>query len=245
MSYQPRYYRDSFSTERFHSFKIVVDESDLWVGVDKGSYCSSMGDFCKKIVVDLREEIEKYIKTLPVFLISLEPIEANDNMPDFAKELILAGSKARVGPMAAVAGFFAGYLGRKIIESYKIKELVIENGGDLFAKIVKPLSVSVYAGETFFSGKTGVSIPPGTYGICTSSGTVGHSYSMGKADAVMVVCKDITLADAYATALANKVTKPGKVDEIITLAKEIDEILFCTIICADRVGVCGELKFVC
>ena len=42
-------------------------------------------------------------------------------------------------------------------------------------------------------------------GICTSSGTVGHSLSFGKADAVCVKAKSVSLADAAATAIGNMV----------------------------------------
>jgi hypothetical protein len=42
-------------------------------------------------------------------------------------------------------------------------------------------------------------------GICSSSGTFGHSYSYGKADLVMVFSENAALADAYATAIANRI----------------------------------------
>jgi hypothetical protein len=42
-------------------------------------------------------------------------------------------------------------------------------------------------------------------GICASSGTVGHSLSFGKADAVIIVASNAALADAVATATANRV----------------------------------------
>ena len=49
-------------------------------------------------------------------------------------------------------------------------------------------------------------------GICTSSGTVGHSLSFGKADAVVVTAGSATLADAAATAICN--VGPGLGDVI-------------------------------
>lgn len=244
MTYQPRFYRGDFSTGRFQAFSFAVGETDLWVGVDKRSFCASMIEFCRKLVVNLRVEAEKYIEANPEFLKSLEPISVDDCMPGFAKEMTLAGYKANVGPMAAIAGYFAGYVGSRMLGNYKIKELVIENGGDIFTKTDKPLSVSVYAGESFFSGKISVIIPRGTYGICTSSGTVGHSYSMGNADAVMAICNDITLADAYATALANRVRSPENVDNVVSVAKSKKEILSCIAICRDKIGMCGKFEVV-
>ena len=40
-------------------------------------------------------------------------------------------------------------------------------------------------------------------GICTSSGTVGHSISFGRADAVTVFASEASVADAHATSIAN------------------------------------------
>ena len=244
MTYQPRFYREKFSNGRFESFSFALEQTDLWVGVDKSAYCVSMIEFCKMKVKNLRDEIERYIRYNPEFLNTLDPIVVDDIMPELASEMAEAANKAKVGPMAAIAGCFAGYIGRQIMENYNINELVIENGGDIFASVVNPLSVSVYAGESFFSDKTVVIVPPGTYGICTSSGTVGHSYSMGKADAVMVICKDITLADAYATALANRVQSQEHVDNVVSLAKSKEEILSCVIVCEDKIGICGKFDVV-
>ncbi len=44
------------------------------------------------------------------------------------------------------------------------------------------------------------------YGICTSSATVGHSFSFGTADSVTVFSPDPILADATATAICNALT---------------------------------------
>ena len=242
MTYQPRFYRGDFSTGRFQAFCFAVGESDLWVGVDKQAFCASMVDFCKSLVAKLRKSVEVYIGNYPEFLNSLEPLITDKSMPGFAKKMIIAGSKAGVGPMASIAGYFAGYMGWRLLENYKIKEVVIENGGDIFAKVNKPLLVSIYAGESFFSGKVGVVIPRGTYGICTSSGTVGHSYSKGNSDGVMIVCRDITLADALATSHANSVENPGSIDSVIAMAKSKKEILSCIAICRDKIGICGGLE---
>jgi ApbE superfamily uncharacterized protein (UPF0280 family) len=42
-------------------------------------------------------------------------------------------------------------------------------------------------------------------GVCSSSGRIGHSLSMGNSDVVCVIAKSAPLADAAATALANMV----------------------------------------
>lgn len=50
---------------------------------------------------------------------------------------------------------------------------------------IKPLLVGLFAGKSPLTGKIGLKFEPGSsLGICTSSGTVGHSLSFGKCDAV-------------------------------------------------------------
>ena len=49
--------------------------------------------------------------------------------------------------------------------------------------------------------------------ICTSSATVGHSLSFGKADAVTNTSKDASIADAAATAVGNIVKSAGDIEK--------------------------------
>ena len=73
-------------------------------------------------------------------------------------------------------------------------EVIVENGGDVFLKSSGPLDLGLYAGENSpFSGEIKLRIDPSGagIGICTSSGTVCHSLSMGKADAVTAVAREM------------------------------------------------------
>ena len=110
--------------------------------------------------------------------------------------MIFAAQAAGVGPMAAVAGALAEQVGQRLLKS--TSEVIIENGGDIFIGARQILTVGVYAGGSPLSLKLGLRIDPakGIRGICTSSGTVGHSLSFGKADAVCVLSDSCALADA-------------------------------------------------
>ena len=242
MKYILRTYRDKFSKDRFESFDVVVKDSDIWVGVDKESYSGLMKNFCTQQIFFLRNLLEDYIVKNQQFKMSLTPIEMEEGMPFVAKEMIKYSSKVGVGPMATVAGYFADYIGNKIIQEFNIKEIVLENGGDIFVFLKKSMIVSIFAGDSVLSEKVGVVIPEGSFGICTSSGTVGHSYSEGIADAVMVVCENPSLADAYATFLANKIKSKDNVVDAINIAKSKKEILSCVIICQDNIGICGNFE---
>lgn len=95
--------------------------------------------------------------------------------------------------MSAVAGAFARETGRMLRREFGVGEVVVENGGDIYADVHRPLDVALFAGESPLSERVGLHIPGGAFplGICTSSGTVGPSLSFGRADAVMIVCCDV------------------------------------------------------
>jgi hypothetical protein len=66
--------------------------------------------------------------------------------------------------------------------------------------------------------------------------------SFGKADAVVVICEDVLLADAFATAFGNKVKSPNDVEKAINQAEKYPEILSLLIICEDKIGIKGEYE---
>jgi hypothetical protein len=91
----------------------------------------------------------------------------------------------------------------------------------------------------------GLQIPAGSrLGVCTSSATVGHSLSLGKADAAMIICNDAALADAYATTLGNQVSRPEDVQGAIDWAQTVPAIRAALVIIGETMGVCGEYQLV-
>jgi len=115
--------------------------------------------------------------------------------------------------MAAVAGSIAqlsmGYL---INEGAKMT--IIDNGGDVALKTNKDVIIGIYAGDSSLSGQIGFKIKPKKtpMGVCTSSGTVGHSISFGRSDSVTVFADEASVADALATSIANEVM--GDIDSV-------------------------------
>jgi ApbE superfamily uncharacterized protein (UPF0280 family) len=106
------------------------------------------------------------------------------------------------------------------------------------------MTVGVYAGDSPFSGGLALEIEPEEtpMGICTSSGTVGHSISLGRADAVIVLSPSTALADAAATATANTVEQAGDIPNGIAFARGIVGLRGVVIIKDDRIGVWGQVK---
>ena len=153
-----------------------------------------------------RHEIERYIIHDPFFNISLEPI-AIENGPDIILKMAAASLKAGVGPMAVVAGAVA-HAGISAAQKKGAVFCIIDNGGDIAMVTDRTVRVGLYAGNSSLSGKYAFLIPPKKemFGICTSSATVGHSFSFGTADSVTVFSSDPILADAVATAVCNSLS---------------------------------------
>lgn len=246
--FQPRVYRDTFNTERFASFTLQYRDTDLWIGVDHGSFSPEMAEFLQSEVVQLWQGLEGYIQNHPEFQTSHSPVILPGNAPEAAILMAEAGNRAGTGPMAAVAGFVAWHTGEILRQKFGAKEIVVENGGDFYLLLKNDLTMTIFAGPSPLSDKIAVVIPADATpcGVCTSSGTVGHSFSYGKADAVMVVCQSPLLADAWATSLANRIQSADDIGHVLNFSEEFPEIQSLIIICEDKVGIRGnfDTKFV-
>ena len=243
-SYEKRTYRAQFNSDRFQSFQVNYLETDLWIGINPSSFKEEMKEISLLKINELRTKLDVYIIEEPFFKKSLKPFQPAENAPSEAKEMAVAAEKAGVGPMAAVAGLFAREVGETLLKNFSVEEMVIENGGDIFVLLKNELVLSVFAGESPLSERIGLVIPAekSKLGICTSAGTVGPSLSFGKADAVVVICEDSVLADAFATAFGNKVKSPNDVEKVINQSEKYPEILSMLIICEDKVGVRGDYE---
>ena len=238
-TYEPRFYRLWSKEKDLVSFNVVVKETDLFIQARR--------DLRKKalaVVSKQRSLLEKYIERHPGFVTALQPFPVGDNAPHIVKEMAAAAEKVGVGPMAAVAGAFAEFVGRELLNFSS--ELIVENGGDIFLKNLKHRLVGVYAGDTPFTGKIALKIEPEEtpLGICTSSGTVGHSFSFGSADAAIVVSPSTPLADAAATAIGNLVKANDDINRGIEFAKSIDGLKGVAVIKDDRMALWGQIEIV-
>jgi ApbE superfamily uncharacterized protein (UPF0280 family) len=242
--FQPRTYRNQFNSARFQSFEVKYLETDLWIGVNPSSFKKEMKAVAFDKIKELRTRLDEYILLEPFFKKSLKPFQPSENAPGEAREMAAAAEKAGVGPMAAIAGLFAREVGEGLLQNFSVEEMVIENGGDIFVLLKNELVLSVFAGESPLSERIGLVIPSekNKMGICTSAGTVGPSMSFGKADAVVVICEDAVLADAFATAFGNKVKTPNDVEKVINQAEKYLEILSLLIICEDKIGIKGDFE---
>jgi len=237
--YQPRTYRHWVKGDDLVAFNVVVKETDLYLRAT-----SNLRRKAHRLVLKHREGIEKYIARHHDFLTSLEPLDVEPDAPKIVRDMADATRLAGVGPMAAVAGAIAEYVGKELLEFSP--EVIVENGGDIFLKSRRQRTIGIYAGNSPLTGKLGLEIEPEDtpLGICTSSGTVGHSLSFGRADAVVVLADSATMADAAATAIGNRVSEPADIEKGIEFARGIGRLRGVVIIKDDKLGVWGEVKLV-
>jgi ApbE superfamily uncharacterized protein (UPF0280 family) len=243
--YEPRIYRKDMNRERFRFFRVLVHESDLLLGVPKNDFRRGMAACVEKELIRLRELVLEHSKIEPGFLQSLDPLDLpvrGSNVADEIRTMITCGLKTGTGPMASVAGLFAQQAGKKLVSDYGINEVIVENGGDLYVRNEQQVLSMIHAGSSSISDRMAFVIPPGEWGICTSSGTMGHSFSQGNADALTVVMHSAPLADSWATALANRVSSAGDMDGVLAWVAGIHDILGFALIIDEQIGIRGELE---
>lgn len=229
-------YRTRHAAKDLTYFRISAEETDLHIG----ARCDLSRE-ALAAALEARRQVLEEIEVRPRFRTSLEPLRPHGTEPPLVSTMLTAGQLASVGPMAAVAGAIAESVGRALLPLSR--EIIVENGGDIFLAGRKERHVAVYAGQNPLSGLLAVVVRPGDgLGVCTSSGTVGHSLSLGRADAALVIAKDCALADAAATYLGNLATDAGQIDRALELVCSIPGIDGALVIAGDKLGVKGQVE---
>ena len=230
-------YRKRVHPRDLISFRVLIKETDLLV--------SSSRDLTQQTrdrVYHYRRQLEDYIRSKSDFLSTLLPYPEDPFAPEIIREMISVTRMFGVGPMAAVAGAIAQFVGSDLLSH--AEEVIVENGGDIFVKTKRPATVSIFAGTSRLSNKLGLIIHPEEMptGICTSSATVGHSLSLGAADAVCIVAKSASMADAAATALGNRITNRSKLKSVVESMREFKDIKGGVVIIGKTMATWGEIE---
>jgi hypothetical protein len=239
MAYEERTYRKHVKTDGLVSFTVMVKETDVLISASR-----NLEQEARDAVVEARFNIEEYIKRHPEFLSSLSPLPYDETAPDMVKEMLRASASAGVGPMASVAGAVAEYVGKALLTH--CDEIIVENGGDIFIKVNREITVSIFAGESPLSNRIGLRLSSSnsSTSICTSSGTIGPSLSFGTADAVTILSSSAFLADAAATAVGNTVKSAHNIQKAIDAGKQIPQVDGILIIKDEHMGVWGNINLV-
>ena len=149
-----------------------------------------------------------------------------------------------VGPMAAVAGAVCDYLASGLGSS--CRHLIIENGGDVFIKSDRDIDVGVYLKNKHFADRIYLKVKAGytPCGLCSSSGSFGHSLSIGKSDLVTVMAESTISADSAATSVANNINSSKDILKTINSYKIIKDIKGILIVKNNKLGVWGNIELI-
>ena len=235
--YVIRDYRNSIADNKLVSFNVVIKESDLFISAD-----SNLAGEATASLFKIRSSIESYINDHPEFRFSLRPIPFDDMAPPVVLRMLGASKAAGVGPMAAVAGAVADHVGMDLLKLSR--NVIIENGGDVFIQTENDLHVGLFAGKSPLSERVSIYIRSNEMplGISTSSGTIGHSLSFGRTDAACVKAQSAALADAVATAVGNRVKTKTDLEEALDYGIKIKGVLGVVIIIGDHLGAIGDIE---
>ncbi|MCM8789607.1 MAG: UPF0280 family protein [Candidatus Omnitrophica bacterium] len=239
-AYQRRFYREWVKHKDLHLTRFIERETDLQILTNK----RLDREFVRERIRLYRWDIENYINKDRRFFTSLKPLEVELNAPAIVKEMSLQTKKAYVGPMAAVAGAVAEFLGRDLIKR-GYREVIVENGGDIFLKILKERTIGIYTDKSRIWRSLKLKIKPRQtpLGICSSSGTIGHSLSFGSADLITIISKNAALADAVATATGNRVKSRQDLQNALDFARNIKGVTGVIIILQNNLISWGEVEF--
>ena len=204
--------------------------------------CCNKFDAVTAEIIRRRQILEEYIARHPDFQQSLEPLELLAGAPEVAQNMARAAKLVGVGPMAAVAGIMAQCAGQAALDAGAL-EVIVDNGGDMYIRAVETVIIGLKTGTTELGSRLAFSLKPDDtpVSICSSSGKMGHSMSLGECDLATVVAKDAALADAAATKAANLVRNVDDIDPALEKISSIEGVDGVLIIKGDRVGLAGRL----
>lgn len=204
--------------------------------------CCAQIEAVKQEIIRQRTMLEEYIKRRPEFKTSLCPIELLSDAPDIAKQMAAAARLLGIGPMAAVAGATAQCAAEAGLRA-GAPEAIIDNGGDIYIHAASPVVIGLYPGAGLSVGHLAFSLEPEQtpVSICSSSGKMGHSMSLGQCDLATVVSNNAALADAAATQGANRVKTANDIEPALTQISQIEGIRGILIVKDGQIGMAGDL----
>lgn len=197
-------------------------------------------------IFSIRRDLKNYILKNEDFLLSLEPIKTDDDLPLIVRTMVESSAVADVGPMACVAGTISELSLNYLIDNDS-KYSIIENGGDIAMINDEMVLCGIYSNNQVLGNDIAFKIKArrSPLGICTSSGKIGHSISFGEADSVTVISKSSSIADGLATRIANEVngeTSEDKLSNALECCDNYREFFEgVLIISQNHVGTVGKL----
>jgi ApbE superfamily uncharacterized protein (UPF0280 family) len=192
-------------------------------------------------ILGARRDIRRQISADSFFLTTFEPYDLKDASASLVERMCEASRAAGVGPMATVAGAVAQAAVEAMV-ARGCEHCWVDNGGDIALMLSSPVTVEIFSdpdSETHY----GFEADPadGIRGICSSSGVLGHSISLGGCDVCTVLACSATLADAYATAIGNRVRSAQDLESCFDPFRASDGFIGGLAVSGGDVAICGEV----
>ncbi len=221
-------------------FQVVVEETDLFLLAAK-----DLSRETADVVRELRGQLKNHILLHPEFSASLVPVPVPETAPEIVHRMAKAGKACGVGPMAAVAGTVAQMVAERLQPDHG--DIVVENGGDVFLHSSRERIVALLP-DPKGGSHVGIRLAPDRFplAVCSSSGRIGHSLSLGCGDLVTVLSKDGAFADAAATALCNLLKSGDDVEQVLERAGVLVSAGLSGVFaqCGQQVAAWGDLELV-
>ncbi len=236
--YKKRLYRVSVHNKDLISFKIAHFESDLLICAEK-----DLKNQAKQLLCLYHQQVQDYVQANPVFSQSLRPLTLDKKAPLIIQQMYKAAKKAKVGPMATVAGAIASAVGEGLAKISQ--EIIVENGGDIYIATKQIRKIGIFAGIGCIYNQLVFSINPAQTpcGICASSGKFGHSLSFGNSNATIVIADTAALADGFATAIGNMIKTDEDMVKSVKFAQKQAEIKGFIAITSSKLTAYGNVQF--
>ena len=230
-------YRSKVRYKQKYNWRILYKYSDILISCD-----TDVSPRLEKLIREIYCLLGTRIKEDPAFQKSLSPLKSKPGYHPVIREMYHKTAIFNVGPMAAVAGAVCDYMANDLGSC--CRRLIIENGGDVFIKSDEDTDVGVYLNNKYFTDKIYLKVKAGDTpcGLCSSSGSFGHSLSMGKSDLVVVMAKSTIAADGAATSIANNINSAQDIFKTINNYKSIKDITGILIIKDDKLGIWGNIE---
>ena len=232
-------YRKNISAGGKYSYRLTYKYTDIYITCDK-----DISDRISEPVIRFYSQLEEVISNEKRFGESLIPLAIKKDYPSAVKNMCLSASVFNVGPMAAVAGAMCDAIAASLKDYCSF--LMIENGGDAYIKSSRDIKAALFTGSSHFPQNLNIIISPLEMpcGLCSSSGMMGHSLSLGKSDLVTVMSKTATMADAAATAIANSIRSKQDVDMAVEKYVKYEEVKGLVILKDDRLAIWGDIQLI-
>ncbi|MDD3232641.1 MAG: UPF0280 family protein [Candidatus Methanomethylophilus sp.] len=192
------------------------------------------------LAAEARTIVTSKIENSPEFGSSYKPVKSRIDDVPLISRMCTASELAGVGPMASVAGAVATYVLNGLIRD-GCEYAVLDNGGDVALISDREVFVGLFTGRNDLECALHLTRTCGILGVCSSSGTFGHSISFGRSDICSVISEDPILADACATRLGNLVSETADLQPAAEYICTIKGVKGCIASIAGNITICGDV----